>query len=159
MEVCVISDTHDHLENLRKVLKILEERKINVMLHGGDFVSPFTWRVLKNFKGDIYGVFGNNDGERVLLKKLYGDRIQEQIRKIEIAGKKIALMHEPRLLEELSMSGAFDLIVYGHMHEVDIRKINNTLIINPGEACGWLYGKATFMIVNLETMNVEVLEL
>lgn len=159
MEICVISDTHDHLDNLRKVLKILEERKITVMLHGGDFVSPFTWRVLKNFKGDIYGVFGNNDGERVLLKKLYGDRIQEQIRKIEIGGKKIALMHEPRLLDELAQSRGFDLIVYGHMHEVDIRKINNTLIINPGEACGWLYGKATFMIVNLETMNVEVLEL
>lgn len=159
MEVCVISDTHDHLDNLRKVLKILDERKISVMLHGGDFVSPFTWRVLKNFQGDIYGVFGNNDGERVLLKKLYGDRIQEQIRKIEIGGKNIALMHEPRLLEELAQSGAFDLIVYGHMHEVDIKKINNTLIINPGEACGWLYGKATFMIVNLETMDVEVLEL
>ncbi len=159
MLVGVISDTHDHMENIRKAIKIFKERGINIILHAGDFVSPFTWRAFKDFDGEIYGVFGNNDGDRVLLKKMYGDRIQKQIRKIEIDGKKIALMHEPQMIEELALSGNFDLIVYGHMHEVDIRRINNTLIINPGEACGWLYGKATLVLLDLKNLIPEVITL
>ncbi|GAB6184222.1 metallophosphoesterase [Thermodesulfovibrio hydrogeniphilus] len=159
MVVAIISDTHDHMDNIRKILNILRERNVKAIIHAGDFVAPFTWRLFKDFEGDFYGVFGNNDGEVLLLKKMYGDRIQKGIRTFEIAGKKFALMHEPQLLEELALSGKFDVIVYGHMHEVDIRKIGNTLILNPGEACGWLYGKATFMLLDLETMTPEVIEI
>jgi len=159
MFIGIISDTHDHMENIRKILQIIKEKEIKIILHAGDFVSPFTWRVFKNFEGEIYGVFGNNDGDRVLLKKMYGDRIQKQIRNIEIEGRKIALMHEPQMLDELALSGKFDIIIYGHMHEVDIRTVNNTFILNPGEACGWLYGKATFIILDLKNLKPEVIEL
>lgn len=159
MKAGVISDTHDNMENIRKALKIFNENSVKAILHGGDFVSPFTWRVFKNFDGEFYGVFGNNDGDRVLLKKMYGDRIQPQIRMIEIQGKKIALMHEPQMIDALAQSGNFDIVIYGHTHEVDIRKINNTLIINPGEACGWLYGKATVVLLNLDDLKPELIAL
>jgi len=159
MVIGIISDTHDHMDNIRKALKIFKERNVKVILHAGDFVSPFTWRLFKDFEGEFYGVFGNNDGDRVLLKKMYGERIQNQIRELEIENKKIALMHEPQMIESIAISGKFDLIVYGHMHEVDIRKINNTLIINPGEACGWLYGKATLILLDLENLKPEVVSL
>jgi len=159
MLIGIISDTHDHMDNIRKALKIFKERNVKVILHAGDFVSPFTWRLFKDFEGEIYGVFGNNDGDRVLLKKMYGERIQNQIRELEIEHKKIALMHEPQMIESIALSGKFDLIVYGHMHEVDIRKINNTLVINPGEACGWLYGKATLILLDLENLKPEVISL
>jgi putative phosphoesterase len=159
MIIGIISDTHDHMENIRKALKIFKDRGVNIILHAGDFVSPFTWRILKDFEGEIYAVFGNNDGDRVLLKKMYGDRIQNQIRKIEINGKKIALMHEPQMIEEIALLYSFDLIIYGHMHKVDIRKIGKTLVINPGEACGWLYGKATMVLLELDNLEPEVVNL
>ncbi|GAB5045845.1 metallophosphoesterase [Thermodesulfovibrio sp. TK110] len=159
MKIGIISDTHDHMDNIRKALKIFKENNIKAIIHAGDFVSPFTWRVFKDFDGEFYGVFGNNDGDKVLLKKMYGERIQPQIREFEINGKKIALMHEPQIIEVLAQSGRFDLIVYGHMHEVDIRKINNSLIINPGEACGWLYGKATVVVLDFETLQPSVISL
>lgn len=159
MKIGIISDTHDHMDNIRKALKIFKENNVKVIIHAGDFVSPFTWRVFKDFEGEFYGVFGNNDGDRVLLKKMYGERIQPQIREFEIEGKRIALMHEPQMLEALAQSGRFDLIVYGHMHEVDIRRINNTLIINPGEACGWLYGKATVVVLDIERLEPSVISL
>lgn len=159
MKIGIISDTHDHLDNIRKALKIFKENNVKTIIHAGDFVSPFTWRVFKDFDGEFYGVFGNNDGDRVLLKKMYGERIQPQIREIEIEGKKIALMHEPQMIEALAFSGKFHIIVYGHMHEVDIRRINNTLIINPGEACGWLYGKATLVLLDIESLIPEVVSL
>jgi len=159
MVIGIISDTHDHMDNIRKALKIFKEKNVKVILHAGDFVSPFTWRLFKDFEGEFYGVFGNNDGDRVLLKKMYGERIQNQIRELEIENKKIALMHEPQMIESIALSDRFDLIVYGHMHEVDIRKIYNTLIINPGEACGWLYGKATLILLDLENLKPEVVSL
>jgi Predicted phosphoesterase len=90
---------------------------------------------------------------------MYGERIQNQIRELEIENKKIALMHEPQMIDSIALSDRFDLIVYGHMHEVDIRKINNTLIINPGEACGWLYGKATLILLDLENLKPELVSL
>lgn len=159
MQIAVISDTHDHMENIGKILEILKTRKVSTIIHAGDFVSPFTWRVFKNFEGEFYGVFGNNDGDRVLLKKMYGDRIKKGIRNIDIEGKKIALMHEPQMLDELALSEKFDLIIYGHTHEVDLRKIGKTLILNPGEACGWLYGKATFIILDVNSLESEVIRI
>lgn len=159
MLIAVISDTHDHMENIRKILEILKAKGVEAIIHAGDFISPFTWRVFKNFEGEFYGVFGNNDGDRVLLKKMYGDRIQKAIRTIEVAGKKIAIMHEPQVIEELALSEKFDLIIYGHMHEVDIRRVGKTLILNPGEACGWLYGKSTFVILDTESLETEVIEI
>lgn len=159
MKIGIMSDTHDHLDHIRKALRIFKEKDVKTIIHAGDFVSPFTWRVFKDFDGEFYGVFGNNDGDRILLKKMYGDRIKPQIREFEIGGKRFALMHEPQMLEALTLSGKFDIIVYGHMHEIDIRKLNNTLIINPGEACGWLYGKATVVILDLESLEPEVVSL
>jgi len=42
MVIGIISDTHDHMDNIRKALKIFKEKNVKVILHAGDFVSPFT---------------------------------------------------------------------------------------------------------------------
>ena len=34
-----------------------------------------------------------------------------------------------------------------------------TLILNPGEACGWLFGKPTAALLDLDTLKVEFLTL
>ena len=155
----IISDTHDHLDNLRRVLEIFEERKVEYIIHAGDFCSPFTWRALKHFKGGFAGVFGNNDGERVLLKKLYQDRIYTQPYKFSLHNRRIVVMHEPDVADDLAESGHFDLVVFGHTHEPVIKEVNGTLLVNPGEVCGWLYGKPTVAIVNLETMYAEIVSI
>jgi hypothetical protein len=51
-----------------------------------------------------------------------------------------------------------DAIVYGHTHDVDVR-LGHPLVINPGEAGGWLTGKATMALLDLETMTVEIVSL
>jgi predicted phosphodiesterase len=40
-----------------------------------------------------------------------------------------------------------------------MRRIKDTLIINPGEVSGWLYGKPTAAIVNLEKMEAVILSI
>jgi len=159
MLIAVMSDSHDHLENLKKAMKVVESKDCKYIIHAGDFVSPFTWRVLGQFKGNMYGVFGNNDGDRVMLKKFYEERIGVQPIKIKIDNIRIALMHEPAFIEELAKSGDFNVIIYGHTHQIDNKRIGNTLVINPGELCGWLYGNPSFMFLDSETLDIEIVYL
>jgi putative phosphoesterase len=159
MNIGIISDTHDHLDNLRKAIEFFNSRDVKHIIHAGDFCSPFTWRVFKNFKGEFTGIFGNNDGEKILLKKLYQDRIYTQPYKLNLYNRNIVIMHEPDVVNDLAKSGSFDMVVYGHTHEPEIRTVDGTLIINPGEASGWLYGKPTVAIVNLSDMKAEIISL
>jgi len=68
-------------------------------------------------------------------------------------------MHEHHIIDALAKSGCYDLVIYGHTHTPDIRTVNNTLIINPGEASGWLYGKPTVAVADLSAMTAEIIRL
>ncbi len=112
---------------------------------------------MKDFK--LFAVFGNNDGEWLYLKEKAKDSISKGPREIEIDGKKIALMHEPFLLEAIVKSQMYDFVFYGHTHEMDIRAEGKTLVVNPGETCGCLTGKSTVVFVDPDTKEYEVLEI
>jgi len=44
-------------------------------------------------------------------------------------------------------SGLYDYVFFGHTHEVVFRQHGKTLIINPGEACGWVRGIASCVLL------------
>ncbi len=156
----IISDTHDHLDKLNKALDMFKEKGVGHIIHAGDFTSPFTYfRAINRFAGDFTGVFGNNDGDRVALNNVFNGRIFSQPHIFELGGRKIVVMHEPDVIDALAESGHFDLVIYGHTHQPVIKRVNNTLVVNPGEVSGWLYGKPTAAIVDLETMNAEMLSI
>ena len=48
-----------------------------------------------------------------------------------------------------------DIVIHGSSHLQSQKKISNTLVINPGEACGWIHGKCTAAILDTETGEVE----
>ena len=48
-----MSDTHDHMDNISKAVKIFNERNIDVLIHCGDYVSPFTFRAFDNLNENI----------------------------------------------------------------------------------------------------------
>ncbi len=155
----IISDSHDNLPALHRAVEILNKRNVGHVIHAGDFCSPFTFRALKNLNCEFTGIYGNNDGERLLLQKLSNNRLFTQPHILELAGKKIVIMHEHLVVDALADSNHFDLIVYGHTHVPDIRKQGNTLIVNPGELSGWLYGKSTMAIADLSALTAELIEL
>jgi len=159
MLIGIIADTHDNLPVIRKAVEMFNERKVGHVIHAGDFTSPFTFRALKHLACDFTGIYGNNDGERVLLQKLSHARIFTQPYILELAGRKIVIMHEHQVVDALADSGHFDLVIYGHTHEPDIRTRGNTLIVNPGELSGWLYGKSTIAVADLATLAAELIEL
>ena len=158
MLIGIISDTHDNMPMLHRAVEIFNEQKVGHVIHAGDFTSPFTFRALKHLACDFTGIYGNNDGERVLLQKLSHARIFTQPYILELADRKIVIMHEHQVADALADSGHFDLVIYGHTHEPDIRKRGNTLIVNPGELGGWLYGKSTLALVDLSVLSADLVE-
>jgi uncharacterized protein len=105
-------------------------------------------------------VFGNNDGERIGLANSFNGigNLLPGPRTFSFQGKKFLLMHESGFLDEVIHAAAVDVIVYGHTHQLDVRS-GPPLVINPGEAGGWLTGKATAAVLDLETMAVEIVPL
>ena len=159
MLIGIISDTHDNMPMLRKAVTFLNERKVAHVIHAGDFTSPFTFRALKDLACDFTGIYGNNDGERVLLQKLSKQRIFTQPYILDLAGRKIVIMHEHQVVDALADSGHYDLVIYGHTHKQDIRREGKTLVINPGESTDWLTGQGHVVILDLETMEYQIIPL
>ncbi len=159
MLVGVISDTHDNVDRIGQAVSVFNERRVALVVHAGDFTSPFSLKPFEKLKADFVGIYGNNDGDRLLLRDRSKGKIHRQPHKFTFSGKRIVVMHEPDLVDDLAASGHFDLIVYGHTHRAEIERINNTLMVNPGEAGHWLYGKATIAIVDTDKMEGEIISL
>jgi len=161
MKIGIISDTHDHLAMCRAALKAFADEGAKTVLHAGDYVAPFVIPEFDKAGVSLIGVFGNNDGEKLFLAQKFREfkfELYPGPYELELEGRRICLMHEPRCLDSLIKSGNYDLIVYGHTHQLDIQE-EGTLVVNPGEACGYLTGKATCAVVNLADMSGRIIEL
>ena len=133
-------------------------------MHAGDYVAPFVLPHFKQLKADLIGVFGNNDGERENLKKRFMElsaQMRGNFAAVTLEGLRIAMVHghEEELLQSLIDVESYDVIVYGHTHEAKAYKKGKTLIINPGETCGYLTGKPTVAILNTRTLDVKIIPL
>ena len=159
MFIGIMSDTHDNLPLVKKAIEVFNTRDVQHLIHAGDYTSPFTLKLFRDLKCEYTGIFGNNDGDKLLLQERAGGRIRPQPHVFTLHGRKIVVMHEHHVIEALAESGHFDLVVYGHTHEADIRKVGSTLVVNPGEVGTWLYGKSSIAIADLEKMNAELIHL
>ena len=162
MVLAVISDTHDNLDRIPAGVAALCERSPDLVVHAGDFISPFTARCFQPLQeNDIpfFGIFGNNDGERFFLRKMYEPigPIHEDPHVFTLGGCRILLTHKELLVESLAASRQYDVVIYGHTHKADVRT-EPCLIVNPGEGGGWLTGKSTLAIVDLEALRADVVE-
>jgi putative phosphoesterase len=163
MKLGIISDTHDHHINVLKAIEIFNHQRVDYIFHAGDIVSQYTARAFKDTKNAKFiAVYGNNDGEKIVLKSViesFGGEIHQDPYIGEVAGKKIFMTHKPSVLDEVAASQKYDIIIYGHTHFRDIRTVGKTLIINPGEATDWVCGKGNLCILDTETLKVEEFDL
>ena len=105
MLIGLIADTHDNLPMVDKAVEKLNEMNVGLVLHAGDYVAPFVVPRFKELKAKLIGVFGNNDGDRELLKKRFSEykhlEVHGEFAEVFVSGLKIALLHgdEEELLE------------------------------------------------------------
>lgn len=163
MKVGIMSDTHDALQYFSKAVHYFEKQDCKALFHGGDFVSPFAFKILGGFPGAVYCVFGNNEGERVFIRQIASQfdnvHLEDEIATAGIEGKRFLIKHRPDGVENYAHSGDFDYVLYGHTHKIDIRRENSTAIINPGEACGYLSGRPTIALLNTDNDDVQIIDL
>lgn len=160
MRVGIISDTHDHLTNFARALEILiAEERVDVLLHAGDFIAPFAAALIAPGKlaVPVHYVLGNNDGERAGLKKMLPELGDGPLH-LELDGRAVLLHHFIDWIPKPDFDRA-EIIITGHTHQADIRQEGGRLLINPGECCGWVTGRATVAILNLASMDARVVEI
>ncbi|KYK37993.1 MAG: metallophosphoesterase [Theionarchaea archaeon] len=161
MFVGIIADTHDRLNAVKKGCLLFKEKDITVVLHAGDFISPFVVPLLEGF--EVYGAFGNNDGEKKGLLTKFGDigaTITEYFCEVRVDDLNIAITHGhiPSLLTLLTNSQLYDLIICGHTHQPEIR-YGNPIVINPGECCGYLSNRSTVAVFDTQKKKGEIVEI
>jgi len=159
MKLGLIADTHDNVPMIKKAVEILNKAEVDLVLHAGDYVAPFSVKPFFSLECDFLGVWGNNDGDKIALQKMAQGKIENSPLVESYGEKKILLGHYFETLEALISSQEFYLIIYGHTHRPEIRKQGQTLIVNPGECGGWLEGKSTVAVADLENQTAEIIEL
>jgi putative phosphoesterase len=161
MRIAILSDVHDHLENLRQALG--QVQGCGALLFCGDLCAPFSLReIIERFPGPIHAVRGNNDGDMLFLLRVAQEAgrvtMHGDYGEVELAGRKIALVHYPRLAEGLAATGDYDLVCHGHDHVARSLQVGRTLLLNPGEVMGWK-GRPSCAIYDSETGQAEVREI
>jgi len=165
MRIGAVSDSHDNVSAIRKAGEELRRRGVSLVLHAGDWVSPFSARFLREALGEgvrIVGVWGNNEGERPYFletARRFGVEIAGEAAELEVAGRRLALYHGTSsiLLRALVESGLYDVVVYGHTHQAVIERRGKTLVVNPGELCGCLSGRSTYAVIDLDKLETDLL--
>jgi uncharacterized protein len=162
MRVGVMADSHDRVPAIAELVRRMAGAGVGLVLHAGDYCSPFALAPFRDLNMALAGVFGNNDGDREGLKAFaavgVGGELYESPHGVELEGKHILIVHE--LSEATIRSVEYHaVVVHGHTHRREVRTKSEALLINPGEACGWLHGTPMAAVLDLETMGVEFLEL
>jgi competence ComEA-like helix-hairpin-helix protein len=82
MRIGLISDTHDNVTMIKAAIKRLNELDVELVLHAGDYISPFTAKPYAELRAKMIGVYGNNCAEREKLKEVYAALGKELVGKI-----------------------------------------------------------------------------
>jgi len=166
MYIAVLSDSHDHIWNLEKVVNEIKHTT-KAVIFCGDLIAPFSSQILSQTNLPTYICLGNNDEDHIGLQKMGGKKftwfhLSQEFGEIELDHKKIAFCHYPRLAELLAQSGQHHAVFFGHTHEVKNKKIGNTLLLNPGSICGINAGKpapASYAIYDTSTNSAKIINL
>ena len=64
MKIGVVSDTHNNLRNVGRIVELFNEYGVDRVVHTGDITQAKTLDVFAQLDAPMWGVYGNNDQER-----------------------------------------------------------------------------------------------
>jgi len=163
MRIGLLSDTHDRVPAIRALLDQMVAGGVSLVMHAGDYCSPFSLQPFHDLSLPLLGVFGRNDGDRDALqaaaKTGFGAlELYESPHSFDIGGKSILLVHDLAEVQQRSIDG-HEIVVHGFTHVPEMKTRGESLLVNPGEGCGWLHGAPTGAILDLQTKAIEILKL
>lgn len=138
MRIAILSDIHDNLWNLAVVIGAIADA--DALICCGDLCSPFVIDELAKFGKDVHIVFGNNDADlyRITSKAMKTGRVQVhgELFQADFEGRRFAVNHFDYLARPMAKSGDYDVVCFGHNHELEIGRAASCLLINPGPLMG-----------------------
>lgn len=129
--VGLISDTHVPVRAKsipREVFKIFEN--VDYIIHAGDLVEMSVIDDMEQL-APVLAVCGNMDGPEIRGRL-------PRINSLKVFDWKIGVTHDPRSLfgivrmREIAKKNDFNVLVYGHTHNSNVKWDDGTLFINPG---------------------------
>ncbi len=157
----IMSDSHDNIDAIRRAVKIFNKGDLELVIHAGDLISPFTALEFQKLDPELVAIYGNNDGERAGLKNAYKEIcILDDFKEISVEGWKFSIIHgtNSSIVDSLARSGKYDVVVRGHTHKLEILN-GKTMVINPGEVCGYVTSEKTVVLLDTDDLSFEVIYL
>jgi len=159
VRIGVVSDTHNHLGNVARIVELFNRAGVERVVHTGDITQARTLEVLARLEAPLVGVFGNNDrGERAALEEASrrcGIALADPPLRFDLAGRSIVVVHDPRELDGLASTG--DVALHGHTHRHTLERRDGGLVFNPGECAGHVAGLNAVGVLDLATLETELL--
>lgn len=159
MRIGVVSDTHNNLKNVRRIVELFNAARVERVIHTGDISQAKTLDVLADLDAPLTGVFGNNDEERESLGaaiEAHGMRFVDPPLELNWHNRDILVVHDPLELVGVHTDQQH-LVLHGHTHRQRIERRGNQLIFNPGECAGHMKGYNAIGVVDLQTLEAEIL--
>ena len=166
MRIGVVSDTHNNLPNVSRIVEILNGQGVDRVVHTGDVTQAKTLEVLARLHAPLQIVYGNNDlPERDALESA-ARRLDVQLWEpplhLEWADRELWVVHDPRDFEKTlpraqATGAAPDLALHGHDHRYRLEERERTLVFNPGECAGHMKGRNAIGVVDLVALECETL--
>lgn len=160
MRIGVVSDTHNHLGNVTRIVELFCAAGVERVVHTGDITQAKTLDVLARLGVPLFGVYGNNDLERESLQSAaarHGMTIVDPPLLLSWAERRIVVVHDPRELAPLD-ADPHAVALHGHVHRTVIeRRPGGGLVFNPGECAGHLSGWNAIGVLDLASLEAEIL--
>jgi putative phosphoesterase len=157
----ILADSHDNLVMIRRAVGLFNDIGCDLVIHAGDFVAPFAAAELRNLGCPVRAVYGNCDGEKAGLAKAFEGmgEIREAPFMFSHGGLSFLVSHLDGPVPGHVAAPTSDVIVFGHTHKPLSEKRDGIILINPGEAGGWLQGKSTVALFDPKSMTVDIIPL
>lgn len=146
MLIACISDIHDRIDSLDRVLERVRSHGPDVLVCCGDLTKSATLlRLADSFDKEIHLAQGNMDVEDEIkgtIEKtpLLSVYYHQLLGRLTLDKKHVAFTHKPRDAEAL-LNENFDVVFYGHTHEAKLEQHGETYLVNPGDVQG-RFGRA-----------------
>lgn len=161
MRIGVFADSHDHLDNIRRAVAVLNENACELVVFAGDVVSTIAIPPLRQLSCPLVGCFGDNEGNRVGIRggmSVVGRLVEPPFGFSAADGTRILVTHQRELLR--GQTEGSDVVIFGHTHRASIwHDRDGRLFINPGETGGWTYGQPSVAILETRPLQAKLVSL
>ena len=160
MRIGVVSDTHNNLKNVARIVELFNTARVERVIHTGDITQAKTVRMFAGSDSAAMGRVrqqrpGTRDtrsGDRRMRIPLRGPAARSCTGTSDASSSCTT-----RGISNTHSTPDHHVALHGHTHHHRLERSGARLIFNPGECAGHMEGYNAVGIVDLESLDAEIL--